>query len=1228
MGRQLWLSASIACALPSAFFNSPPQPSPRSTGARESFFGRALAQVVVAVVLVIVLGAWAAAAERPTDAQLAKQYESLQRRTYYRHAAAIFEAVGRFNKTDESQLDEATRFVRAYYEGRWGEVRKTLAEIPPETAAGIYDKILGDLAGRNVPILTLDDCLGLTDACPGVLTTDRIRKLGLLFRVAVPKEQKLWLEQALKKGSAKLGADAKRKLVTGRVLIHAEFPNLARRYLPPLAEATQLEDEEARDEIVKFLASQDELDELEQAKVGRLWAKHVQVLTDAGADAGKSQTAADGLAELLGRAPMSSVEPWLQRLVRENPDSALRLAASLGRLSQAKLHDQNIEVRTNNLRAQKCLLKCVSEASRLKGTTWNPMALAMADWWIREAEHTFKDGIEAATSPGKNRPPHVAPTELLENLPDGAWAEALPASFRERLDLCVSKAVLVSDRYEEAVNLIVGLAKRNSDAGVALAEEYLKVWASRHDPHVPESVRKLHNLPGDARIMVTPIMMERNIDSLAKMMDVFRAQGIPPSNGQLVVDAFDICYSQAEVYRTRDIERVFGKVEEMDEGLFQHALQKMTQGLATRWRNVNVQEESGTRRDERQTLGMVREGYQAAVAMLDRRAKKHPEAWRFLVMAGSLLSDRGDFEYFQQLVADTATQRLAAFKEQNSAAHTYFQKAAAAYARQVPKLDRASYAIEPYLAWFHSLLGVGAHGNLNLSKPLDRAALDEIREAIRALPPAAAQAHLDRFAKHINARLTDAAQPLHEDLKYKYLASSLVITKDSPFSFQAQDKVTYYDELLSEIRLETRVDGPNVIHRDHEFGILLTVQHTEAMGRMADFGKYLTNDTPPTGNPPGGGKKQARPASPLLTVKKMINVQGRRDELERNITEALTLFYDIRSVTFSPRDVKPRATEKPGWQETVLAYVHVKAKDASVDKIPRIQMNLEFLDLTGPVAILAESAETLLKLTDQPTPPRPYQRLEITPTLDARNLTNSGEILLEVTSSACGLVPQLDELLDLAKLRKMFPVMRIDEHEGTSVRQLESWGDTVHAVSERRWTLALDGSAVEKAGHPVEFQLPPTKSAEATVHYQAYRDMDLVELDQPTTRIGSEAASDEPAVPLRTVDVRHVAAAEAGGVVLVLILLYVLVRAARRRRARPLRARDVFRLPEGIDGFSVVRLLRALLASDLVRLSEPQRAELQTEIERLQAACFRGQGSSMSEADLRGVAQKWLRVSC
>ena len=201
---------------------------------------------------------------------------------------------------------------------------------------------------------------------------------------------------------------------------------------------------------------------------------------------------------------------------------------------------------------------------------------------------------------------------------------------------------------------------------------------------------------------------------------------------------------------------------------------------------------------------------------------------------------------------------MEAFREKNGLAEQYFIRAAQAYAVQLPKLGRGGYVIDVYLAWFHSLLGINTGGDLNLSKPLDRRALGKIHEMIRALPGDAPQIHFDAFARHVNARLEDKKQPLHEELKYRYLAGSLVITRDSPFSFQANSKVSYYDELLNEIRLETRVDGPGTIHRDQQFGIILSVHHTEAMGRMADFGKYLVNQAPVT-NPPWSRPQPQRP---------------------------------------------------------------------------------------------------------------------------------------------------------------------------------------------------------------------------------------------------------------------------------------------------------------------------------------------------------------------------------
>jgi hypothetical protein len=1155
-----------------------------------------------------------------TPEELAKQYGRLRQARMYRNGSAVFDHVMRYSRMDESRITPSDRFLWAFYEGRWDEVRKTLERLPADLADAIYDKMLDDLTGREVPVLTLDDFLGLADASPTELRTERIRKLGQLLRIAVAKEQELWLKRALEKGTRRLGRGGAKKLTTGRILVHAEFDELARQYLPNAAAAGQIADLEVRDEIVRFLAAREEAEDSEQKQIATLWKEKAGLLSDPAGDWAEKQRAADRLAELLGKVPLATIEPWIRGLMRDDLDGGLRLALTLGKTAQARSPESDVLARTNNLRTQKCLLLCAGEHTDLAKAPWNTVATTLADWWVREAEWCAQRHPRFGSGSGAK--PHVAPEDVLDAVPDGAWAKGLPESLRDRIDVCLSKVVLVSDHYEEAVTLIVEIAARNPKAGVSLAEEYLKAWAARHDPEIPEDVRKKHRLPEDARIAVTPIMMEKNIASLAKMMELFRRQGIRPQNAKLLADAFVVCYSHAEVYRRRHIEKVFGPVAEMDEEIFLQMIRVMNEGLGSRWRKIELQKESGTRRTQAETLQMVRDGYRTAVEMIDERAAKHPQAWRILMLAGSLLSDWGDFEYYQELAAETQTQRIAALREKNTRSEAYFTRAAEAYARQVPKLGRGGYVIDVYLAWFHSLLGINTSGDLNLSKPLDRRALNKLRELIRSLPGDAPQAHADKLARYVSARMEDKKQPLHEELKYKYLAGSLVITRESPFAFQANSKVNYYDELLNEIRLETRVDGPGTVHRDQYFGVLLSIHHTEAMGRMADFGKYLVNQTPPPAAP-----WSRPPPPPPVAVRKMRDAKGRRDDLELNIREALTLFFDIKSITFSPRDVQPRPTPNPDWKETVLAYIHLKPKDASVDKIPRIQMSFEFLDLAGPVTITAESAETMIHVTDKPAPPRPFQRVDLTAVLDARNLAGTEEVLLEITAAASGLVPELAELVDLDSLGRQLPVARIDPHEGTLVRQVNSWSDAVQAASERRWTVALNASSLLKPPQRITLQLPALKIADSSVKYQAYQDMDLVDLAEPVAVVGpaeGEVVVEPEAAHALWVRYGKLAAPVAMGLLLAVVLVGLLL---RRRGPRPVRARDVFHMPARVDGFVVVQLLRRLGSSHLVRLTETQRAHLQGEIERIEGVCFGSHGSGLSEDELRGVARKWLQVT-
>lgn len=1149
-----------------------------------------------------------------------KQLESLVNQKFSRDPNDVFGALSRMGTTDSSTLDVKEKFLLSFRTGDWASIRKQLAEMPNDLGRRIYDKILADLVERQKPNVKLDDVVGIADAVPGDLTNDEVRRLGQLMGLAVPATESYWLADRVKKGTEKFGgADPAKRLIAGRMLLAGGFKDLAREYLPPLDQVQQIPDEGVRNEIIAFLSTQQETEAAQRAQMQKLWDENLRILSLPKVNEWERSKAASAMAKVITQIPQTTLAPVMRDLLKSNPDGALRLVSGLGVKVQNESRG-DVQQRIDNLRVQHTIANLLAADTDLKAQPWNQISQMMADIWMSEAENTFTIKTD---DPNKVRgQKFVPPADLLMCMPDGKWSESLPTSTRDRLDVILSKVILTTDNFDDAAQRIVDIGKRNAGAGVALAEDFLNVWAKSHNPQLPENLRRQYELPEDARIPVTPIMMEKNIESLARMMEIFRKAGIAPQDYGKVVSAFDLAYSNAEAYKTSHIAKVFGPIEKMDEPLFFLIVSRMNANLSERWRKMDVQKAGLTRRDEEQTLEMVRAGYTGALKMIDDWMAGHPESSsRALTLAGTLLTDWGDFEYFQELVTGDTRKRMLGYKEKNLQAQDYFQRGAAAYAKEVTKLSPAEYSIDAYLNWFHGLLGIGSGGQLNLSKSMNRAALNRIRESILGLPDKAGKAHMNQFAKVVNARLADEKDPLHEDLKYRYLASALIITKDDPFMLGAEKKVQYFDELLSEIRLQTRVDGPTTVGRDQDFGIIVSVIHTEAMGRVAQFSQYLTND-------PGAVLGKPRRKSPL--ARKMREAQGPRDELELSLTETFSPFFDIKSIIFAAPEVKPRPTAQTGWEETVLAYILVRAKDASVDKIPPVEMELKFVDLTGPVTIPAESAETVIKVDAGNSTPRPTSKIEVTQTLDTRQFHINGALPLEIKATATGLVPDLEQLLDLEALKKDIGIRHINAQDGLQVKELNTWGEQVAPVTERLWTIALNGDPIRSAEGPTEIKLPLAKAKETTVVYQTYDDMNLATLQQPTTTLGPKASDGttvvaaKPRAPIMSMVI-------GGGVFLLLLIIGIIIAVTRRGGAdkeRPLRARDVFKMPGEVDGFSVVALLRKLKASPLVRLREPQQEDLQKDLQRVQQSCFGAGASALSESDLRGIAKKWLDAAC
>ena len=1153
-------------------------------------------------------------AQQPLDAKTQKQYENLLRQRFSRDLNEVFAAMERSAKLQDNAPADV-RFMHAFRLGDWVVVRSELAKLKADLSRGIYDKMLADLAERPKNGVRLEDVFALSDAVTGELTDIEIRKLGQMLGQIVPPSESFWVAERLARGTEHFGGkDPARRLAAGRLLLAGGFKELARTYFPDEANLEKIADEGLRAEVAAFLAAEQATELAQRDQVQRIWDENLSILKQERVNDWEKSKAATALVRVLTQVPSAALSATFNDLIKNQPDSALKIVAGLERKLQTESRNEP-GTRLDNLRAQTVLAGLIAEHANLATGNWKQVLGLMAESWMAEAETAFSQR-GANRQRFRSNGADVDPEELLALAPTGKWLAALSEDLRNRFDASLSRAIIASANFEKAADRIVDIARRHPEAGLALAEDFLQAWGQAHNPQLPEDLRKRYGLPEDARIPITPVMMERNIESLALMMNVFRKAGVAPRDQSKVVTAFDLAYSNAEAYRDTHIEKVFGPTAKMDEQVFFLLAQKMHANLFDRWRRVDLQRSSLTRRNEAQTYAMVEAGYTSVLKMIDQWSAGREQAYKALTLGGVVLNDWADFESFQELNATDPSKRIVAAKERMLQSQDYFQRSAEAYGKAVTRLQPSEYSIEGYLSWFNAVVGIGSNGQVNLSKPMNRAALTHIREAVQHLPGKTAGIHMGQLAKTLNTRLTDTNNPLHEDLKYRYLASALVVTKNDPFTLGLKKRSDYLDELLSEIQVKTTVDGSNTVGVNQEFGIVVSVVHTEAMGRVARFGQYLSNDT---------GAVAANTKRRGAQARKTADTKGPRDEFEQTLNDTLSPFFTIRSVTFALPDVKPRPTNRPGWEETPLAYVLVRAKDASVDKIPPVQMELRFIDLSGPVTIPATSAETLLKVAATSVP-RPAEKIEVIQTLDTRQFSINGSLTLDVAASATGLIPELEDLLDLSPMTNVVKVRQITPIDPLMVREFNTWADNIAPRTERRWQVTLDGDPIRAADKATDLPFPAVKAAKTTTTWRTYQDMDPVVLTKSSVlldRVKVTAGAGLQAVLKSAENPWNLVILVGIGAALFAVMASFFLK--RNKGPRPLRASDIHKMPEAIHGFSVVALLRRLLASDMVNLTPEQRRAIEQDIEKIEHGCFNGV-DSMSENELQSVAMKWLGI--
>jgi len=70
-----------------------------------------------------------------------------------------------------------------------------------------------------------------------------------------------------------------------------------------------------------------------------------------------------------------------------------------------------------------------------------------------------------------------------------------------------------------------------------------------------------------------------------------------------------------------------------------------------------------------------------------------------------------------------------------------------------------------------------------------------------------------------------------------------------------------------------------------------------------------------------------------------------------------------------------------------------------------------------------------------------------------------------------------------------------------------------------------------------------------------------------------------------------------------------------------------FTVPQRLDAFDLVTLLRSMSRSELVELTPAQRNDLQQTITRVETSCFDPSQSELAPDELRRTAQQWVNAA-
>lgn len=1012
------------------------------------------------------------------------------------------------------------KFSRDVTLGRWEEVKTYLAALPTGDATLAFRQIVTQL---NAPVtvrprkeltslgakqhqqqqyLRPEEFLALSDASQKAPDNAVLPQLAGLIKGARKPPRDFFA--VLAKGTRYFGlGDEETKARTARLLIEAGHLEETTPFLPAYKQAEEKKNYPALNLLGRYHAESHSADR-DGDHLENAWKISLGIIREKKAPVNERAEALYRALALVPELKDGTGSDWLVRTFANASAEGFEILATVGTMASQVREHQSAEFRLEQLKLQTAAVAALTSNEKIDLKPWQEVLTLYVRNWNAEAERSYRLDTSNSMRPqakvdsfgnlfySRYQPPvrqtstRVTPAipsgDLLRTRPDEQWLSQVDSPVRLENIALSAKLFLKVKEEEKAFPILKKLAKIKPEETKELVREMIQVWAENNNPNQQSRYRSSYSYyygynQRAETIPLTRSKQERNLKLLANMVTEVKALELDENFQEEFADAFIQAHSQAEVWRVEALTAVFGETSKLDAGTIASLLRRMRQNLALLWPNPKLQEQAKTNRKDKELEAQIFKGYSAAKNLCLDALDQQPDDWALKIQLASIKYEESNYKAGIASHPEHSTTKAFALED--------LAEAALDYISTLPLEDEEKESTEAFSTWFYAALGSPDLAALKAEHQPIPAEFPKIKAALESIPEASRQRHLDDFAKTLNSRLAN----VKADLKYRFLEAALQITGKHKRIEEAARVFEYYQDLVTEIELDVHLDGPDQIDASKPFGLFVNLRHTKEIERESGgFQRYLINQN----NSPYS-YNYGRPT------------EDYRDKFEKAALSVLEEHFEIVSLTFHNSKVASRTDTEDGWTVTPYAYFLLKPKGPEIDAIPALKIDLDFLDTSGYVVLPIASAAIPIDASGK-GPARPYRDLSLAMILDQRETEEEGNVTLEIRASGHGLVPPLDELIELPI--EGFEIASTDDRE-LQVDELDARTDDGAPISTHEWRLVLEPASNKL---PKSFTFPEVLANLSTekdegLTLQKYEDVDLVAVEQTTAIQGGFSKS-------------------------------------------------------------------------------------------------------------------------